>query len=403
MLSPLKRQLAVAFASLFIFGSISVTLSAAIPPSENGLIRPRRPKKIATVSFPTTLPLHADSNVYPVFLQDDDKVALQEIVVEMIAKDVRNIVELPKGKLDLKAKDLKVTGSLCLFRNPDPKAISYVVPYTIATANKDFEGMMLHISYATDRSSRPNAILEGRIDGMEHSQPIPEPEAEKMLRIASRSLKFAEVTFETSVMEVNGYRKSNMPKRAKLYTLWDIVMRDLANDIQSVLGLTVNLPSSSLLSKSSPVVLTKPALGRGRYFIPYQLQYPDDLDSKNYVGGHFEVWKSTQGSNIAFLRRKGMDDVRLSQGSADLLLQFLQLCLDQRLGSSYTSTIRATFEFVETAEKNNFPLEFDPSTREIAKALNDLVFTRGCIRINVMIVVDSAPVDSCATAPVDSN
>ncbi|KAJ3963773.1 hypothetical protein EV361DRAFT_984053 [Lentinula raphanica] len=149
---PLKRPFAIAIASLFIFGSISVTLSVAIPASDvsslllmhksqSGLVRAHVPPKIsATVSFPTD----DVQDAYPLFLNETDLDALQKLVVEKIAKDIQHLLQ--NNKLStLEGKDLGVTkeSQLRIFRNLPERR--YIVPYDVEIAGKKFQGMTLEM------------------------------------------------------------------------------------------------------------------------------------------------------------------------------------------------------------------------------------------------------------------
>ncbi|KAJ3727444.1 hypothetical protein C8R42DRAFT_754831, partial [Lentinula raphanica] len=365
---PLKRQLAIAFAYLLIAGSISVTLSAAIPGSEvssDGLIRVRAPpEQFAAVSFPAQVDI---TNAYPVFLKKAHKDTLQRIILKRIAKDVKNLVELPNGKLDLEANNLKVEGSICIFRDPDSDDIRYIVPYNLAVAEENFEGSTLEVSYVGGNPHDSKASLHRKINGKLVAFDLSEIEA--MAQLIARTQRYAEVTFQTSEM-THGYRVRPISQEARSTMLLDVVLHVIAKDVQSVLKLPEQFPYSSLSSKSAPKVLSK-NLRDKRYVIPYQLQYPRDLESNRYTGGRIEVWYTElQGEPKGRIRRQGMNsDVDLSNGDADMLLQYLDLCFDRRLqGVDNPNAFAAGMRFLNTAKENNLVLTHPPNDEILAEA-----------------------------------
>ncbi|KAJ3765202.1 hypothetical protein FB446DRAFT_709651 [Lentinula raphanica] len=148
---PLKHQLAIVFASLFIFGSISVTSSAAIPASENGLVRACPLPEISTiVSFP------ADDipNAYPLILDPKDVVVLQGLLLEKIATDIKYLLNKPELST-IKGENLGLAegSQLRLYRKPSDLR-RYILPYSVKVGDKEYNGMTLQM-WNVDKDGKP--------------------------------------------------------------------------------------------------------------------------------------------------------------------------------------------------------------------------------------------------------
>ncbi|KAJ3833467.1 hypothetical protein F5878DRAFT_645922 [Lentinula raphanica] len=285
---PLKRPFAIAFASLFIFGSISVTLSVAIPASDvssSGLVRAHVPPKIsATVSFPTD----DVQDAYPLFLNETDLDALQKLVVEKIAKDIQHLLQ--NNKLStLEGKDLGVAkeSQLRIFRKISERR--YIVPYDVEIAGKKFQGMTLEM-WNVDKDGipvNPKARLcrSGYVE--KHKDPklilkaeLIQESLQPLLEIASRS-KFVIVTFTE--------KASKALKPVQLEDIYEGMLNTLrAFTDLIVVDIIKSLGHNQLLAtdvkfEGLPSVLESSK----RYAVAYELKHM----MSGYSGGQLEVLK----------------------------------------------------------------------------------------------------------------
>ncbi|KAJ3755868.1 hypothetical protein EV360DRAFT_85492 [Lentinula raphanica] len=278
---PLKRPFAIAFASLFIFGSFSVALSVAIPASDvssSGLVRAHVPPKIsATVSFPTD----DVQDAYPLFLNETDLDALQKLVVEKIAKDIQHLLQ--NNKLStLEGKDLGVAkeSQLRIFRKISERR--YIVPYDVEIAGKKFQGMTLEM-WNVDKDGipvNPKARLcrSGYVE--KHKDPKLILKPEPLLEIASRS-KFVIVTFTE--------KASKALKPVQLEDIYEGMLNTLrAFTDLIVVDIIKSLGHNQLLAtdvkfEGLPSVLESSK----RYAVAYELKHM----MSGYSGGQLEVLK----------------------------------------------------------------------------------------------------------------
>ncbi|KAJ3776235.1 hypothetical protein FB446DRAFT_819617 [Lentinula raphanica] len=299
LLFSLERHFPIAFAFLSIFESISVTFSAAIPPladaSSNELIRAPSPPKIATLSFVRNLPEDFSvQGAYRVFLDKDDTYKFQKLVEEQIAKDMQPLVLQNQESSVLTADDLIVEpeSPLYLFRDPDPNAIRYFVPYNIASTNENFqEGMTLRMLYVDKDVGKPQTKLYRRTNEP-NSGSTP---SEGLLDIASRS-KSVIATFTTEA-EVNPDGEQRLePKPVELAGgykgLLDIVGLSAEIVLDAVFGTGVHTRDVQVEGRPSVLATSKD------FIIPYKITYGSDIE----VHGQLEVSKY---SRTVQLRRIG--------------------------------------------------------------------------------------------------
>ncbi|KAJ3755870.1 hypothetical protein EV360DRAFT_85494 [Lentinula raphanica] len=280
---PLKHQLAILFASLFIFGSISVTSSAAIPASEvssNGLVRACPPPEISTiVSFP------ADDipDAYPLILDPKDVVVLQGLLLEKIATDIKYLLNKPELST-IKGENLGLAegSQLRLYRKPSDSR-RYILPYSVKVGDKEYNGMTLQM-WNVDKDGKsvtPKARLF-RKAYIKNNKDLSTLETQQLLELASRA-KFVIITFtgETS--------KSDSMTPLKLQDLYagmlamlrafsDLIVADIKQTFAPGLE---DLLDEDVRFDNLPTVLQSVK----RYAIPYGLNH----SKPGYSGGQLEV------------------------------------------------------------------------------------------------------------------
>ncbi|KAJ3969632.1 hypothetical protein EV361DRAFT_998485 [Lentinula raphanica] len=294
--NPLKRPFAIAFAYLFIAGSISVTLSAAIPGSEvssDGLLSARAPpKKIATVSFPEV----DIEDAYPLMLNPTDLVELQELFLEKIATDMKDLLKRPELST-IKAKDLGVAegSQLRLYRKPSDLQ-RYIMPYSVKAGDKEYNGMTLQMWNVDDKGKTvtPKTRLF-RKPYVKQNKDVSKPE--KLLEIASRS-KFV-ITFTTDTNEAFKHPSTRLSLREQFQGLLDMcpnVTDVIVKDIKQALKLEELLRSDIKFDKFPSVLEFNDC-----YAVPYKLEH----SMSKYSGGQLEVLKDKTAHWRGRVRRFG--------------------------------------------------------------------------------------------------
>ncbi|KAJ3749744.1 hypothetical protein EV360DRAFT_76201 [Lentinula raphanica] len=286
LLFSLGRHLSIAFALLSIFGCISVTFSAVIPPLDASLLslnlktqndpasRAHTPPPTATVSFAKELPEGLDG--YRVSLDEDNRSKLQNLVEEKIAE----YIQRQNKKLSiLTANDLNVEPrSLCLFHDPDPNTTHCFVPYNITTANKEFEVMTLRMWYKAG-TGKPQAKLYRRINGKYTvGKRVLSPKVKflsffiVMSQIDKRS-KSVIVIFTTEAQTIPAIPEAKTVALAGKYRgLLDIL--DLPHVIvrDSLAGVERPIAPEDVQVEGCPSVLATPT----HFIIPYKILYGSD-------------------------------------------------------------------------------------------------------------------------------
>ncbi|KAJ3762547.1 hypothetical protein EV360DRAFT_79224 [Lentinula raphanica] len=281
--NPLKRPFAIAFASFFIFGSISVTLSAAIPGSEvssDGLLSARAPpKKIATVSFPEV----DIEDAYPLMLNPTDLVELQALFLEKIATDMKDLLKKPELST-ITAENLDVAeGSwLRLYRKPSDLQ-RYIMPYSVKAGDKEYNGMTLQMWNVDDKGKTvtPKARLF-RKPYVKQNKDVSTPK--ELLTIVSRS-KFVIITFtDKTSLEPSKPLDLQSPVRG-LLEMCPNVTEVIVEDITHRLGIQLLLPDD-VRFVDLPTLLELD----DRYAVPYKLEH----SKSGYSGGQLELLKNAK-------------------------------------------------------------------------------------------------------------
>ncbi|KAJ3778459.1 hypothetical protein FB446DRAFT_699171 [Lentinula raphanica] len=273
LLFSLGRHLSIAFALLSIFGCISVTFSAVIPPLDASLNDPasraHTPPPTATVSFAKELPEGLDG--YRVSLDEDNRFKLQNLVEEKIAE----YIQRQNKKLSiLTANDLNVEPrSLCLFHDPDPNTAHYFVPYNITAANKEFEVMTLRMWYKAG-TGKPQAKLYRRINGKyTDGKRVLSPKELLDIAAQSKRSKSVIVIFTTEAQTNPAIPEAKTVALAGRYRgLLDIL--DLLHVIvrDSLAGVERPIAPEDVQVEGCPSVLATPT----HFIIPYKILYGSD-------------------------------------------------------------------------------------------------------------------------------
>ncbi|KAJ3778429.1 hypothetical protein FB446DRAFT_713451 [Lentinula raphanica] len=312
LLSSLGRDLPIAFAFLSIFGSISVTFSAAIPPSGAG--------SIATLSFVRKLPEDLSvQGAYRVFFDEDDDTMskFQKLVEDKIAKDIHNLFQ-DKSLAGSTADRLTVEAGTPLYLFHDPNSKRYFVPYNIATPDKkkSFEGMTLRMWYIDNNVGNPQAKLYRRIND-KSTKPKDVSNPKELLDIASLSHpKSILITFTTEGEKIPETKPGTRPKPVELagafQGLLDIfpkLSESIVHDVSSRIRQSVStLLDLKVRVEGFPSVLATSQ----RFIIPYEIAYgPDMQQFREYKHGQFEVFKKSnlksesKSEPLVQLRRTG--------------------------------------------------------------------------------------------------
>ncbi|KAJ3727458.1 hypothetical protein C8R42DRAFT_337980 [Lentinula raphanica] len=252
--------------SLFVvLGSISVVLTAAIPPGpssgSNNVIglAPRAPPKKAKVSFSTK---YAATDNYPVSLiKDDDKGRLQRLVLIQIAKDVKRL--MPGLGSRVSSDSLEVVGSLSLFRT---STNCYVVPYEVSDIKnkKRFKGMTLSMWYDDDK-----AQFSGLINNERVNQNLDTSVAQELRHIVARSYIVTVIFLESSKTSDSASKVELSGAFQGLLESYPGLLDQITNDIQLK---EKNLAGKDVKVQGFPHVFEC----SDRYIIPYRITYPKE-------------------------------------------------------------------------------------------------------------------------------
>ncbi|KAJ3966118.1 hypothetical protein EV361DRAFT_936673 [Lentinula raphanica] len=255
--------------SLFVvLGSISVVLTAAIPPGpssgSNNVIglAPRAPPKKAKVSFSTKY--DATGN-YPVSLiKDDDKGRLQRLVLIQIAKDVMRL--MPELGSRVSSDSLEVVGSLSLFRT---STNCYVVPYEVSDIKnkKRFKGMTL--SMWNDGDKNPRAEFSRLINNEKATQNLDTSVAQELLLIVARSYIVTVIFLESSKTSDSASKVELSEAFQGLLESYPGLLDQITNDIQLK---EKNLAGKDVKVQGFPHVFEC----SDHYIIPYRITYPKE-------------------------------------------------------------------------------------------------------------------------------
>ncbi|KAJ3755871.1 hypothetical protein EV360DRAFT_72494 [Lentinula raphanica] len=305
--------------SLFVvLGSISVVLTAAIPPGpssgSNNVIglAPRASPKKAKVSFSTK---YDATDNYPVSLiKDDDKGRLQRIVLIQIAKDVMRL--MPGLGSRVSSDSLEVVGSLSLFRT---STNCYVVPYEVsAIKNKKkfkLEGTTLSMWY---EGKNPRAQFSGLINNERVNQNLDTSVAQELLLIVTSSY-FVTITFpERSKTDSASYLELNEAFQGLLES-YPGLLDQITNDIRSA---RTYLAGKDVKVEGFPHVFKR----FDRYIIPYRITYPENdlkLEPKS-IGGIVEVYPdANKGKDSAAPYKADLQAMRGYVNIPDNVAKFL--------------------------------------------------------------------------------
>ncbi|KAJ3727446.1 hypothetical protein C8R42DRAFT_716907 [Lentinula raphanica] len=278
--NPLKRPFAIAFAYLFIAGSISVTLSAAIPGSEvssDGLLSARAPpKKFATVSFPEV----DIEDAYPLMLDPTDLVELQELFLEKIATDMKDLLKKPElSTITAENLDVAEGSQLRLHRKPS-NLQRYIMPYSVKAGDKEYTGMTLQMWNVDDKGKTvtPKARLFQK-PYVKQNKDVSMPK--ELLTIVSRS-KFVIITFtDKTSLEPSKPLDLQSPVRG-LLEMCPNVTGVIVEDIAHRLGIQLLLPDD-VRFVDLPTLLELD----DRYAVPYELKH----SKSGYSRGQLELLK----------------------------------------------------------------------------------------------------------------